>query len=141
MLRRLFALLHGVIAGQIFPFQRFRLRRSPQANGVVMDVHPLVPHAVQLFRLGDHDFVNELVDNLPDEVSGTHIGIAAIGRTEEKHLLPLVVVGGAATQLTAIVGTVGKPGKHAHNARSRGPAAVPAEVLNGGKGFRSMIAG
>ena len=67
--------------------------------------------------------------------SGADIGIAAVGGTEEKCLLPLVVVGGAVTQLAPTVGAVEKSGEHTHNARPRGPAAVLAEVLNKGKGF------
>ena len=41
-LRRPFlALLHGLIVGHIFLFQRFRFRGYPQANSVVVNVHPL----------------------------------------------------------------------------------------------------
>ena len=68
-------------------------------------------------------------------MGGTHIGIATVSGTEEKCLLPLVVVGGAIPHLTAAVGAVEHAGKHTHNARPRGPAAVLAEVLNEGKGF------
>ena len=64
-LRRLFlALFHGPTVGQILPFHRFRVGCCPQANGVVVDVHPLVPLAIYLVRLGHHDFFNELVDDL-----------------------------------------------------------------------------
>ena len=66
-------------------------------------------------------------------MGGADIGIAAVGGTEEKRLLPLVVVGGAVSQLTATVGTVEKPGEHTDNARPCGPAAVLAEVLNKSK--------
>ena len=68
-------------------------------------------------------------------MGGADIGIAAVSGTEEKCLLPLVVVGGAVPQLTATVGAIEKPGEHTDNARSRGPAAVLAEILNQGKGF------
>ena len=66
-------------------------------------------------------------------MGGTDIGIAAVGGTEEKRLLPLVVVGGAVPQLTAAVGAVEKPGEHTHDACPCGPAAVLAEGLNKGE--------
>ena len=56
--RPFLAFLHGLIVGHIFPFQRFRLQRCPETDGAVVDVHPLVPFAVQLVGLGYHDLVN-----------------------------------------------------------------------------------
>ena len=61
--RPFLAFLHGLIVGHIFLFQRFRLRRCPKTDGAVVDVHPLMPLAVYLLRLGYHDLVNELVDD------------------------------------------------------------------------------
>lgn len=72
---------------------------------------------------------------LPDEMGGTNAGIAAVGRTKEKCLLPLVVVGGAVPQLTAAVGAVEQLGEHTDNAGFRGPAAVLAKVLDEYEGF------
>ena len=64
LLRRLFlALPYGMIVIQILPFQRFRLRRRLKTNGVIVDVHPLVPLSFYLYRLRNYDFVNELVDD------------------------------------------------------------------------------
>ena len=68
-------------------------------------------------------------------MGGANIGITAVGRTEEKRLLPLVVVGGAVSQLAPAVGAVEQPGEHTHNACPCGPAAVLAEGLDKGKGF------
>ena len=42
----------------------FRGWGTPQANGVVMDVQPLMAFAVYLVRLGHYDLVNKLVNNL-----------------------------------------------------------------------------
>ena len=42
----------------------FRGWGTPQANGVVVNVHSLMPLAVYLLRLGYHDLLNELMDNL-----------------------------------------------------------------------------
>ena len=41
-----------------------RGRGTPQANGVVMNVHPLMALAIYLVGLGHYDFLDELVDNL-----------------------------------------------------------------------------
>ena len=48
--RPFLALLHGLIVGHIFLFQRFRLWRCPKTDGTVVDVYPLMPLAVYLFR-------------------------------------------------------------------------------------------
>lgn len=63
LLCRLFlALPHGVIVGQILPFQRFRVGCYPRPNGIVMDVHPLMTLSAQLVGLEHHNFVDKLVD-------------------------------------------------------------------------------
>ena len=79
-----------------------------------------------------HQFLDYI---LPDEMGGTNTGIAAVGGTKEKCLLPLVVVGGAVPQLAAAVGTIEQPGKHTDNAGFCGPAAVLAEILDEGEGL------
>ncbi len=57
MLCRLFlTLLHGIIIGQILPFQFLWVRRCPQTDGVVVNIHLLMPLAIYPFRLGYHDF-------------------------------------------------------------------------------------
>ena len=66
-------------------------------------------------------------------MGGADIGIAAVGGTEEKRLLPLVVVGGTVSQLAPTVSAIEKPREHTHSARPCGPAAVLAEVLNKSK--------
>jgi len=49
---------------------------TPQANGVVMNVHPLMALAIYLVGLGYYDFLNELVDDFrrqlrqPSHLSG-----------------------------------------------------------------------
>ena len=41
----------------------FRLRRCPQADGVVMNIHSLIPLAVCLVRLGYHNSFNKFMDD------------------------------------------------------------------------------
>lgn len=65
LLCRLFlALPHGSVISHLFLFQRFRVGFCPQANGIVVDIHCLMPLAVQFLRLGYHDLLNKLMDDL-----------------------------------------------------------------------------